>query len=220
MSQIALTAPLRTTDEPATLPTLPTLPTSNGPAVDNRSSYVAWGLTWLVGQGAFALSAGSDPLVPMPALLPAALLGAGVVASMVVTARATVRAQRGVTGPAKLTGTLVGGGWGVAFTSLFLLTTALAGVLGDQHVQTLLWPAGTGLVVGLMYLLGGTVQRDLHQYALGAWLALTATAGLFLGLPGLYWVVAVAGGGAYLVAAALEPRRLALASTVQAVRRS
>ncbi|MGW5442597.1 hypothetical protein [Streptomyces asiaticus] len=36
------------------------------------------------------------------------------------------------------------------------------------------------------------------------------SAALFLGTPGLYWVLAIAGGGAYAVATILERRRLAI----------
>lgn len=180
--------------------------TTATPVVNNRPTYLAWGAAWLVGQGAFALAHGPDPLVAMPALLPGALLAAGVLVAAVVTGVVTARSQRGVTGPAKTTGTLIGAAWAIGFTALFLLITATDRLLDGLHVPALLWPAGTGLVVGLVYLLGGTAQRDLLQYALGGWLALTATAGAFLGLPGLYWVVALAGGGGYLTAAALENR--------------
>lgn len=48
------------------------------------------------------------------------------------------------------------------------------------------------------------------HYALGVWLALTSTAALSLDAPGLYWVLALAGGGAYALATALEHRRLRL----------
>ncbi|WAP57834.1 hypothetical protein [Streptomyces sp. S465] len=41
---------------------------------------------------------------------------------------------------------------------------------------------------------------------LGVWLALTSAAALLLGTPGLYWVLTLAGGGAY----ALERRRLTI----------
>ncbi|MFB7274980.1 hypothetical protein [Streptomyces sp. NPDC056244] len=71
---------------------------------------------------------------------------------------------------------------------------------------------GSGLVVGLLYLAEGAVRRNLLHYSLGTWLALTSTAALFLGTPGLYWVLTVAGGGAYAIAAALERRRLARTS--------
>lgn len=181
--------------------------------MDNRASYLSWGLAWLAGHGTMAISSGTDPLVSLPGLLPVALLATGVLTATVVTVVGIAGAQRGVTGPAKTAGTLLGAGWAISFTALFLLITSLTAATGEPHLQALLWPTGTGLVVGLMYLWGGTLQRDRLQYALGGWLALSTTGGLFLGLPGMYWVLALAGGGAYLAAAALEPRRRATAMT-------
>ncbi|MER6910132.1 ABC transporter permease [Streptomyces sp. NPDC000594] len=182
-----------------------------GAVLDNRPSYLAFGLAWLIGHGAAALAHGADPLVPMPSALPQFLLVGGLLAATVTTGAVAARAGRGVTGGAALTAHLLTGGWAVGFGSLFLLITALSGALDEGVVHTLMWPAASGLVVGLLYLAGGAVHRDLLQYGLGCWLALTSTAALFLDRPGLYAALALAGGGSYLVAAALEPRRRAAA---------
>ncbi|MEW1582017.1 hypothetical protein AB0407_28485 [Streptomyces microflavus] len=64
-------------------------------------------------------------------------------------------------------------------------------------VQAVLWPTGSGLIVGLPYVAEGARRRNLLHYTLGAWLALTSTAALLLGAPGLSWVPTIAGGGAY-----------------------
>lgn len=77
-------------------------------------------------------------------------------------------------------------------------------------VETLLWPAGSGLVIGLCYLAGGAATRDVLQYALGSWLALVTGASLLLDTPSTYAVLAVLGSAGYLTAAVLEPRRRAL----------
>jgi hypothetical protein len=175
--------------------------------MDNRRPYLAWAATWFVGYGAFALSGGAEPIVSLPPLAPALLLLVGLLGATVVTVVETVRGSRGVVGPDELAGTLFGIAWGTAFTALFLLITALAAVLGDQLVQTLLWPAGSAVVVGLMYLMGGAVHRDLVQYALGTLLALLGAAAVFLDSPGHYFVLAFVGAPAYVVAAVLEGRR-------------
>jgi hypothetical protein len=193
---LAAPAPVRA-PSPPTRPRVP----------DNRQPYLAWGLTWLVGYGALALACGDDPVVAMPALLPGLLLVAGLIGAIAVTTRATVRDQRGVTGPAKTTGTLFGIAWVTGFTALALLITALARVLDDQLVQTLLWPTGSAVVVGLLYLMGGALHRDHLQYGLGSYLALLGATAVFLDSPGHYWLLAVAGTPAYLAAAVLEGRR-------------
>ncbi|MBB5162975.1 hypothetical protein [Mycobacterium sp. AZCC_0083] len=93
----------------------------------------------------------------------------------------------------------------VGFGALFLVITALSEALQDQQVPALLWPTGSGLVIGLVYLAGGIAHRDVLQYGLGGWLAVTSPAALFLEGANVYWALALAGGVAYLVAAVLEP---------------
>ena len=75
-------------------------------------------------------------------------------------------------------------------------------------MQTILWPTWAGFPVGVLYLGEGATRRNVLHYGLGTWLALTSTAALFLGTPNLFWVLAVAGGGGFAVAALLETRRL------------
>ncbi|HEY5844628.1 MAG TPA: hypothetical protein VIU87_24800 [Mycobacterium sp.] len=57
--------------------------------------------------------------------------------------------------------------WLVGFGALFPAITTLAEALQVQELHMLLWPTGSGLIVGLLYLAGGTAQRDVLQYALG-----------------------------------------------------
>ncbi|GAB2617534.1 hypothetical protein GCM10027168_57380 [Streptomyces capparidis] len=186
-------------------------PSRPGTVLDNRASYTGFGLAWLAGHGAFALAHGDEPLLALPSAVPAVVLLTGLVAAVAVTAATNARDQKGADRDAALAGRLLGASWAIGFAALFLMITALGGVLDERHVHTVLWPTGSGLVVGLLLLAGGAVHRDLSQYALGAWLALTSSAALFLDVPNLYWVLAIAGGGGYLVAAALEPRRRAAA---------
>ncbi|WP_328726665.1 ABC transporter permease [Streptomyces sp. NBC_00259] len=176
--------------------------------VDNRDAYVSFGLAYLLGHGAAAVSQGDNPILGLPGWLPITLLGIGLATGITQATVAALRAQRGATGPDILTGKLLGAAWVAAFTALFLAITGLTSALGMPELQSILWPAGSGLVVGLLYLAEGAARRNLLHYSLGVWLALTSTAALFLGTPGLYWVLAVAGGGAYALAAVLERRRL------------
>jgi hypothetical protein len=81
-------------------------PTTRTRIPNNRHPYLAWGTAWLVGYGAFALAGGNNPVVAMPGLVPTVLLTGGLIAAAAVTTIATIRDQRGVTGPAKTTGTL------------------------------------------------------------------------------------------------------------------
>lgn len=176
--------------------------------MNNRPSYTTFGLAWLIGYGALALDSGSDPVADFPGRLPGILLAVGIAVALGVTCVSITKAQRGVKGTAALQGALSGAGWVVGFTALFLLVTSVEGYLAEHHVGTVLWPTGSALVVGLLYLLGGTIGRDLHQYALGVYLALVGGAAAFLGLTGMYALLALAGAAGYFIAAAAEPRRL------------
>jgi len=177
--------------------------------IDSRGAYAAFGAAYLLGHGASALSTGDDPVIALPGWLPLALLGAGLAFATALATVASLRAQRGMSGPDALAGKLVGAAWATGMAALFLAVTGLTGTHAAPELQSVLWPAGSGLVVGLLYLGEGAVRRNVLHYGLGTWLALISTAALLLPAPGFFWVLAVAGGGGFAVAALLERRRLA-----------
>lgn len=180
-----------------------------GSEIDSRPAYTGFGLGYLLGHGAAALSHGTDPLVRLPGWLPLALLGSGLAVGTVASVVASARAQRNAPAAEATTGKLLGAAWVTAFLALFLAITGLSMTHGLPDLQSLLWPTGSGLVVGLLYLAEGAARRNTLHYALGSWLALISTGALFLDAAGPFWVLALAGGGAYLVATGLETRRLA-----------
>ena len=181
--------------------------------MSNRPSYVTFGLALLIGYGAFALSSGEDPLLPMPSAVPTVLLLIGLLTALSITGVATAKARRG---HGAMIGNMLAAAWFVGFGALFLVITALSEALRDQQVHTLLWPSGSGLVIGLIYLAGGIADRDVVQYGLGAWLAVTSPAALFLQGTNMYSALAIAGGGAYLVAAIVEPSAVSASGDVGA----
>lgn len=176
--------------------------------VDNRFAYMGLGFAYIFGHGAAAVSRGSDPLLDLPGWLPMTLLVGGLAAGTVAVTVAATRAQRDATGPDVVTGQLLGLSWVTAFVALFLAITGLANFTDMPELQTLLWPTGSGLVVGLLYLGEGVARRNVLHYVLGGWVALVSAGALLLSDPGPYWVLAGAGGGAYLIAVFLEYRRL------------
>ncbi|MFD6228674.1 ABC transporter permease [Streptomyces sp. NPDC060232] len=194
----------------ATLPPVDTgAPANRRPyEVDNRGAYAGFALAYLLGHGAAAASHGDTPMLRLPGWLPTALLGAGLVTGIVLATTAALRSQRGAPAPEILSGRLLGAAWIAAFTALALAVTGLTSVLDAPELQSVLWPAGSGVIVGLLYLAEGAVRRNVLHYGLGIWLALTSAAALSFDTPGLHWVLTVAGGGAYALATALEARRL------------
>jgi hypothetical protein len=193
----------------ATLPSSAAVPAATGGDVDSRAAYISFGLGYVLGHGASAVSLGPHPLIALPAWLPMALLGVGLAAGTVFATLAASRAQRGASRHDILSGKLLGLSWISAFTALFLAITGLSAVLDRPDLQTMLWPTLAGFLVGVLYLGEGATRRNVLHYGLGTWLALTSTGALFLGIPSLFWVLAIAGGGGFAVAAVLENLRLA-----------
>ncbi|WP_433654566.1 ABC transporter permease [Nocardia sp. CA-128927] len=177
--------------------------------VDNRATYLSFALAYVFGHGAAALSKGADPILSLPGWLPMALLGLGLAAGTVYATTAALRAQRGADSRDILSGKLLGVSWASAFAALFLVITGITSLLDRQDLQGVLWPVGSGLVVGLLYLGEGAARRNVLHYCLGTWLALVSTGALLLGTPGLFWILTIGGGGGYAVATVLERRRLA-----------
>jgi len=177
--------------------------------VDNRATYISFGLAYVFGHGSAALSKGDGPLLHLPGWLPMTLLGTGLTVSTIQGTVAALRAQRTATEPDDvLSGKLLGVAWITAFAALFLAITGLASTLDMPDPQSLLWPTGSGFVVGLLYIAEGAQHRNLLHYGLGTWLALASSTAVLVGSPGFYWVLTLAGGSAYAVAAILERRRL------------
>ncbi|WP_194832990.1 ABC transporter permease [Nocardia sp. XZ_19_369] len=197
-----------TTYVATSIPTLPAVTRSGD--VDNRATYISFGLAYILGHGAAALSRGDSPLVALPGWLPMTLLGLGFATGTVCATRAALHAQRGADKAEVLGGKLLGLSWGVGFGALILAITGLSSTLAVPELQTFLWPAGSGLVVGLLYLGEGAARRNVLHYGLGGWLALISTAALFFSVPGFFGILAVAGGGGYAVATVLEFRRRGL----------
>ncbi|MGI5222600.1 ABC transporter permease [Nocardia sp. CA-290969] len=192
-----------------TTATLPTPIADRTGEVDNRAAYIGFGLAYIAGHGAAAISTGTDPLVALPGWLPITLLGIGLLIGTVCATRAALRAQRGAPESEALSGKLLGLSWVVGFAALAVAITGLTATLNLPELQSVLWPAGSGLIVGLIYLSEGAARRNVLHYGLGAWLALVAAVALCFAATGLFWVLAVAGGTGYAIATVLEFRRLA-----------
>lgn len=175
--------------------------------VDNRAAYLGFAFAYVFGHGAALLS--KSGAVLMPAWLPIALLATGLVAGTVFAMTASLRAQRFASDARRRAEKLVGTAWITGFAALALAVTGLNTVFDKPELQTVLWPAGSTIVVGLIYIAEGAIRGNALHYNLGTWLALVAAATLFVPGAGFFGVLAVLGGGAYLLAAFLERRRLA-----------
>ncbi|WP_432570994.1 ABC transporter permease [Kineococcus sp. SYSU DK005] len=199
---------MSTTTTAPTAPTAPTASTAPAPALDNRLGYLGFAAAYALGHGAAALGAGPGAPLDLPANLPPVLLAAGLAVGTVASTVTAVRAQRGAPAEQARADRLLSLTWPAGFAGLFLLIGAVTRSTADPDVQPLLWAAGSALVVGLIYLAEGALRRDTVHHRLGAVLALLAGAGLLLPLDGARTLLATAGAGSYLLAAALVHARL------------
>ncbi|WP_328648951.1 hypothetical protein OHS58_17050 [Amycolatopsis sp. NBC_00348] len=68
-------------------------PVARAGDTDNRATYLSFGLAYVFGHGAAAVSGGDDPLVRLPGWLPMTLLGLGLAAGTVFATLAAARAS-------------------------------------------------------------------------------------------------------------------------------
>lgn len=168
---------------------------------DSRILYGAWGLAWLLGYGTLWASApdGQPPPTWAFVVFAGSLASAGV-----VTAVHIARRSGGVRGTTAATGTMYGLTWPIAFAATGIMLGALsqAGLTGEQ--MALVSNGFTVLVVGALYMAGGAMYRDRAWFALGAWITLVVAVATLLGVPHLFLVMCLAGGGVMLVVALVQ----------------
>lgn len=171
--------------------------------VDVRLLYGTWGIAWLVGFGAFWFTAGGPSgRYEVPPAWTGVVFGLLIISAIVVTAVHTTRATRGIRGSTAEVGAMYGWSWFIGFAAVAAVLGGLVRAGASNEVLAL---AATGMsctVVGVLYLGGGATWRDRAQFGLGAWILVTTAAGVIAGLPWLYLVMALAGGGGFLLAAA------------------
>lgn len=162
--------------------------------------YATWGFAWALGFGTLALT-GAD-LVPVPPWVGGIVFAALLVAAMVITGVHIARATRGIRGVSAEVGAMYGWSWALGFGALAAINSGLIRLGLTEDQIAVLWPATSLLIVGVLYLAGGALWRDRIQFGLGVWILLTDAVSVFAGVPGNAVVLAVAGGGGFLVAAA------------------
>lgn len=167
---------------------------------DARLIYGLWGSAWLIGFLLMWLARREDPSLDGTV---AGIAYAGLmIAAIVVTIVHTMRRTAGVRGVSSRVGAMHGWSWFLGFAALTaVMNTAMRAGASDELIG-ILWPALSGLVVGLLYLAGGALWQDRFQYGLGLWILVSSSVGALAGYPGVYLVMAVCGGGGFLLATA------------------
>jgi len=164
--------------------------------------YTMWGIAW--GVGFLALWSGYDdgnPWFRLPLGLAAAIFGGLMTGALITSFVAGAGIGRGVRGASAFSGTIYGISWAVGLPSVFLIGIALAGAGADGALLSLYFPAASGTVIGLIYFMGAALWRSIDQLVLGAVIIVVGTVAPFFGAPTNNLVMAVLGGGSFLIAA-------------------
>jgi len=159
----------------------------------------AWGLAYLLGFGGWYLALHGV----VPAAVAGVVLGVLGAIALVLPIVLGVRASKGMRGPSRTIGAMYGTAWGMSFAANSVVQSALQAQLKPSwEVTSLMWASSSLAVAGLMYLAGGMLWRDVPQYALGAWMLVSAAGSVLAGVPGNFLVLAFAGGGGMLALSA------------------
>ncbi|MCK9793877.1 hypothetical protein M1843_08985 [Isoptericola sp. 4D.3] len=172
---------------------------------DARALYGAWGVAWLVGYLVLWTSGRGQE---QPEAWAYWVFGGALAAAVVFTMVHTMRRTAGTRGVSARTGAMYGWAWMLGFLTLGVLLGGLARAGAGTEVMGLASNGGACLVVGLLYLAGAAAFGDRNLFVLGAWILLVAGAATLVGLPGTYLVMALAGGGGFLVMAGVEQLRV------------
>lgn len=168
---------------------------------DPRLIYAVWGVAWLVGFLLWWAAARPAGPVDVPLGVAGALFAVCILTAMVTTGVHIGRRVAGVRGVSARVGAMYGWAWFLSFTTLFAVMSGAARQGVSEETGALLWSVLSGLVVGALYLAGGALWQDNTQYGLGVWILVSSAAGALAGYPGVYLVMALAGGGGFLLAA-------------------
>lgn len=159
--------------------------------------YLLWALAWIVGYG--ALQGSRQGWIPLPLSTSLAVLGAALAAATTATIILSVRGARGLRGPTSFQAGMYGASWALGFLIMGILSVLIGRAVDDFWVRGMLINSVAVLIVGLLYVTGGTTFNDRLQCCLGIWLLAVTVAALLSG-PGHFLAVFLYLGSSGLLA--------------------
>ena len=165
---------------------------------------VAWGLAWLIGYAALALSRRADYSLP---LVPYLFFYGCLVAALLFTFAYIVPKVRGIRGRSSREGIYYSLAWflGMPLSALILgrVNSFLAALNTSQanEVASVVSNALPCLIVGVIFLMSAALWNEAVMGVLGGWILLVTLVVTIVGMPWVWWIMSVAGGGGMLVAA-------------------
>ena len=161
-----------------------------------------WGIAWGVGfLTLWSGYEGGNPWFQLPLPIAGTIFGVLLLSAIVASAVLGIRISRGVRGASGFTGAVYGLGWWAGSIAVYLVGVALINAGASAELISLYYPAAYGLVAGLLYFMGAALWRSIDQLVLGTIIIIASTVAPFFGAPTNNLVMAVLGGGSFLVAA-------------------
>jgi hypothetical protein len=173
----------------------------NATEPDGRLLFGAWGLAWLIGYLTMWLSADA---AGRPAGWAGWVLAGCIVGAVGVTVVHSITRTAGLRGTSARIGAMYGWTWFLGFTVFGVMLGAMGDAGASYEVMAIAANGFACLIVGLLYIAGGMLFGEVRMYAVGMWMLVTAGLAAFAGLPNVYLVMAVAGGGGFLAMVLVE----------------
>jgi hypothetical protein len=172
---------------------------------DHRVMYAVWGPIWLLGYGIQWLAVrGQHPFRgPNPGAY-AAIVLISAAAALITVGQA--RAETGLRGPSVLRQDTLFLSTVAGFGAMFALEGALLRAGASRPVVGIFEASAPILVLGLLYLVRFSADRNWIGAGLGLWLVVVAAVGGYTGPKTVWAVGALAVGLAYLLVAAVKTR--------------
>ena len=167
--------------------------------------YTAWGLVWLLGYGAMWLSVRGQHPYKGPSGVSIAVIF--VLAAFAVAAVLVIisRAAAGIDGQSVRYRRIILAAWATGYLILLCVQAAIKSSVSTQTFTFVAF-AGPLLLAGLIYVLASALGRNRPALALGVWLVIVGASCAWQAPATILATCALAGGGAFLLAAVIEAR--------------
>lgn len=171
--------------------------------------YAIWGVAWLIGYAVlWSAWEGGNPWFRIPGVAAGVAFGVLIVASTVASIVVSTRINRGVQTLSSFQGAVYGISWSLSGFATFALGAGLAFNGMSSELVSVYFPSAFGLTVGTLYLGGAALWKDKGQLVLGIALLAISVIAPFAGQPTNNLVIAIGGGGAFLIGALTTQLRI------------
>ena len=164
--------------------------------------YGIWGTAWLIGfLVLWSAWPGGNPWFRIPGAVAGWTFALLLVVSIVASAIVGMRINAGVRGASDFPGAVYGISWSLSGFAFAALGVGLISHGLSPELASVYFPSAYALMAGTLYLGGAALWRSRSQLVLGIVLLVVGSVAPFAGQPGNNLVLAIGGGGSFLVGA-------------------